>query len=107
MSLLPAVQSDAIPPCRVSLGFSAADARPVGPSQIVLCAPARPGRWTCAPAMSARPSAASVPHPVVRLRSPSQACQGVALSVQRFEPTDRPGWFYATPWLLTPDSAEQ
>ena len=46
-------------------------------------------------------------HPVVRLLSPSQACQGVALSVQQFEPNDRPGWFYAAPWLLTPDSAEQ
>ena len=46
-------------------------------------------------------------HPVVRLLAPSQACQGVAVSVQQFEPNDRPGWFYAAPWLLTPDSAEQ
>ena len=109
VTLLPAVQSDAIPTCRVSLGFSDADARPVGPSQIVLL---RPGQ---ARALDVRASDVGqsergqrlLLHPVVRLLSPSRACQGVALSVQQFEPNDRPGWFYAAPWLLTPDSAEQ
>ena len=109
VSLLPAVQSEAITACRVSLGFSDADARPVGPSQIVLL---RPGQ---ARALDVRASDVGqsergqrlLLHPVVRLLSPSRACQGVALSVQQFEPNDRPGWFYAAPWLLTPDSAEQ
>ena len=109
VSLLPAVQSEAIPTCRVSPGFTDADARPVGPSQIVLL---RPGQ---ARSMDVRASDLGQTgrgqrlflHPTVRLLPPSQACQGVALSVQQFEPIDRPGWFYAAPWLLTSDSAEQ
>ncbi len=109
VSLVPAVQSDAIPTCRVALAFSDADARPVGPSQIVLLRPgqARTLELRASDVGQTERGQRLLLHPLARLLPPSQSCQGVALSVQQFEPNDRPGWFYASPWLLTPDSAEQ